>query len=281
MEAQPVGRAITPRRHVPGAIRQRPDRLLPLEPVGDLIAFEVVASGKPQELRLHVDHHLHDVRTESVRLILERRREQRHQAEPDRAGAIDCEHVARLRGGCHLAGLQREFVLLPGRRQSADGLRRVDRPAVVALDRDCDRSGESGRRLGVEGRAVARVGFDRNAPIALVGDTCRVTGRGLRDVQPQTRADGRVERFLRIERHRRGRTVGLDERPMRGCSRIVEERAVANELSVETAIVGVVDLLGHQPVEERTDLTRWRCCVDRYGGTRGAGCGQTEHEHER
>ena len=91
VEAQAVGRAIAPRRHVPGAIRQRADRLLPLEPVGDLIALEVVAAGKTQELRLHVDHHLHDVRTESVRLILERRREQRHQAEPDGAGAIDCQ----------------------------------------------------------------------------------------------------------------------------------------------------------------------------------------------
>ena len=105
VEAEPVGRAITPRRHVAGAFWQRPNRLLPLEPVGDLIPLEVVASGETQELRLHVDHHLHDVRTESVRLILERRREQRHQAEPDRAGTIDGQDVACLRGGCHLVGL--------------------------------------------------------------------------------------------------------------------------------------------------------------------------------
>ena len=55
---------------------------------------------------------------------------------------------------------------------------------------------------------------------------------------------------------------------MRRCGSIVEERAVADEFSVEAAIVSVVDLLGHQPVEERADLARRRCCVDRYGGPR-------------
>ena len=271
VEAKAVGRAIPPRRHVSRAIRERPNRLLPFEPIGDLIPLEVVASGETQELRLHVDHHLHDVRTEAVRLILERRREQRHQTEPDRAGAIDRQDVACLRGGRHLVGLQRQFVPLPGRRQPGDGLRRVDRPAVVALDRDRDWCGESGRGLGVERRTVARVGLNWNAPIALVGDAGHVTGRGLGHVQPQTRPDGRVERLLWIERHRRGRTVGLDERPMRGCGSIVEERAVADEFSVQAAIVRMVDLLRHQPVEERADLARRRCGVDRdaWGPRRG------------
>ena len=47
---------------------------------------------------------------EAVRLILERRREQRHQAEPDRAGPIHVERrSAPWRSACTLAGLQRQL----------------------------------------------------------------------------------------------------------------------------------------------------------------------------
>ena len=67
VQAEAVGRAIAPRRHVAGALRKRPERLLPIEAVGDLIALEIVAAGEPQELRLHVDEHLQQVGPEAVR----------------------------------------------------------------------------------------------------------------------------------------------------------------------------------------------------------------------
>src|SRR4029079_281363 len=100
----------------------------------------------------------------------------------------------------------------------------VERVPVISRNRDGEGSAESWRRLGVEGPSIASIGLDWNAPIALVGDAGRVTGRRLRDVAPETRRDRRVQWFLRIERDRRRRSVGLDERPMCWCRRSVEER---------------------------------------------------------
>ena len=48
--------------------------------------------------------------------------------------------------------------------------------------------------------------------------------------------------------------VALDQGPMRGAVGVVMEDAVLNQLAVKAAIVGVIDLLGHQSVEGWADL---------------------------
>ena len=164
METQTVRRAVTPRPDVARPFRERPERLLPLEPIGDLVPLEEVASREAQELRLHVDHHLHDVGPEAVRLILEGWREQRDQAEPDRAGPIHGEHVPRRGRWRDAAGLKRHFVLLPRPAHARDGSRGVDRLPVVALNRDGNRAAESGSRLRVERGAGSACSASRECP---------------------------------------------------------------------------------------------------------------------
>ena len=140
----------------------------------DLIAFEIVAAGEPQELRPHVDEHLQQVGAEAVGLVPEGRRKQRDQAEPDRSGTIDGQDEARLCGRRERwrssASLRYCFHVCVRPEHPSGGVRRL---AVFALDRDGDRSGEARRRLREERRAIAGVRPDRNAPVALVGDAGR------------------------------------------------------------------------------------------------------------
>ena len=281
VQAQAVRRAIRPGRHVSRPLLQWSQRLLPVESVGDLIALEVIAARKAQELRLHVHEHLHEVGPEAVRLILERRRKQGDKTEPHRARPIHGEDEAGLGGRCDVAGLQRQFVLLPGLRQTGDIRGRVDRPALVTLDRERDRSTESLRRPGVKGGAIPGVGFDRNAPIARVGDAGDVSDRRLGHVKTQARADCLVEGHAPIERDRRCASFSLDDRPVRGRGRIVQKRAVLDELRVQASVVGVVDLFGHQAVEERTDFSRRRVRVDRNRWPRGMGRRHAEDNQQR
>src|SRR4051812_49049585 len=97
MQAESVGRSITPRSHRPRALGERAQRLLPLEAIRDLISLEVVAPGEAQELRLHVHQHLHEIGAKAVRLVLEGWWKQRNEAQPDLARAIDSEGVSRAR----------------------------------------------------------------------------------------------------------------------------------------------------------------------------------------
>src|SRR6185436_16030984 len=159
----------------------------------------------------------------------------------------------------------------------------VRRLAVVALNRGGDRSAEPWRGLRVEGGAVARVGPDRDAPEALVGDTGGVAARRLGHLDAQAGGDGGVERLILVERDRRNRAIALDRRPVRGRRRVVEERAIPYQLGIQAAVVGVVDLLRHQAIQQGTDLARRRGGVDRDRRRRGARNSRSEnqHEHER
>ena len=86
-QAEPVGRPVAPAAHVPRPLVGRADHLLPVEPVGEPAALEVVAAGEADELRPQLGHQLHQVRPQAVRRVLIRRREQRDEAERDAARA--------------------------------------------------------------------------------------------------------------------------------------------------------------------------------------------------
>ena len=84
-QAHAVGRAIAPRALMAGPLVNRADRLFPVEPLGDRVAFQVVAAGHPQEGGLHVAHLLHQIDAVAVRAVVEGRRHQRDLGQPDRA----------------------------------------------------------------------------------------------------------------------------------------------------------------------------------------------------
>ena len=92
--------------------------------------------------------------------------------------------------------------------------------------------------------------------------------------------DHRVERLRPVERDRRGRAVALDADQCTGDARVVEKRAVSHQLGIQPAVIGVVDLFRHQPVEERADLARRRGRVDRNRRTRGSGGRHRQDEQE-
>src|SRR6185295_3427364 len=152
---------------------------------------------------------------------------------------------------------------------------------VVALNRGGDRSGEPWRGLRVEGGAVARVGPDRDAPEALVGDTGGVAARRPGHLDAQAGGDGGVERLILVERDRRNRAIALDRRPVRGRRRVVEQRAIPYQLGIQAAVVGVVDLLRHHAIQQGTDLARHRGGVDRDRRRRGARIRRGKRQRQR
>ena len=89
-QTEAVGGPITPRAAVAGTLRDVADGFLPVETFVDAIAFEIIAAGEAQELRLHVREQLHDVRASAVRAIVVSRRKERNVLEPDRAGLARC-----------------------------------------------------------------------------------------------------------------------------------------------------------------------------------------------
>ena len=90
-QSHAIGRLIVPGAAVRGPVDQRPNRILPVESLVDLIAFKIIATRQPQKLRMHSRHHLHQVRTVSIFAILVGRREQRHQIDPHLARVSYCQ----------------------------------------------------------------------------------------------------------------------------------------------------------------------------------------------
>src|ERR1700756_4305321 len=62
------------------------DRLLPLEPLRDMVAFQVVASRQPQKLRMHGGQLLHQVGSQPVLAAEVGQREDRDQAQVEISG---------------------------------------------------------------------------------------------------------------------------------------------------------------------------------------------------
>ena len=127
-----IRRSVPPRAHVRRPLLERADRRLPVEAILEVGPFEVVATGKSQEARLHCRQQLHDVHTIAVRAVLVGRWKQRHEAEPDRAWLSRW----RSRNGLSIgrrqpAGLQRRGVLLPLRGDSRDVGSGPDRVSIV------------------------------------------------------------------------------------------------------------------------------------------------------
>src|ERR1035438_9309398 len=87
--------------------------------------------------------------------------------------------------------------------------------------------------------------------------------RRLRHRQPQARREFVVEGIGWVERDGCGGTVVIYDRPMNRRCCVIEKSAVLNQLGVKSAIVTVVDFLGHQPVENRADFSDGAVCIHR------------------
>lgn len=126
------------------AIFNRPERLLPRKAFAGSIAFEVIAIGEAQELRVHVRQQLHDVLAQAVVAVVPRRRKKRNEAEPNRSGLIERDGESCLSRGRDVAGLERHLKLLPLGGEACNFSRVINRVVIVVHDRNRQRTGETG-----------------------------------------------------------------------------------------------------------------------------------------
>ncbi len=182
----------------------------------------------------------------------------------------------RRRRGRHLAGLERQFKFFPDRGQAGDGSRGIDRLPVVAHHGHFERPGKVGPRPGQDGRVIPRLRLHRNPPIPAVGDAGGMRCVRLGDRQPQTHRELVIKGIGGVERQDHGRIRVADGGPMRRCGWVIEKGAVLNQLGIQPAVVGMIDLLGHQTVEERTHLAGGMGGVNGEGGVSGETAGSGE-----
>ena len=88
-QAHAVRRAIAPGAHVRGTVDPGADGLLPVEAVGDVVAFKIIAAGQAQEFGLHGGQQIHKVDAIAVGPVVIGGREERDEIEPDRCRLCD------------------------------------------------------------------------------------------------------------------------------------------------------------------------------------------------
>ncbi len=160
--------------------------------------------------------------------------------------------IGRRGGRRCCAGLQSKRILLPlacdcGDSCGGDGL-----AAVITHEVYCDGANVA-RTFGIERAFVFGVGLDGHAPVTDVQHPCLILVVGFVHIEAQagfqcfTGAGG----FIGFD-FRRG-IATLDEVPVIDAAPITAKGAIAYHFGVEPAIVGVVDLFGHQAVESLAD----------------------------
>jgi hypothetical protein len=109
-----------------------------------------------------------------------------------------------------------------------------------------------------------------------------LTVSGVRGVEPQTgRQGGGGDRIALVECDR-GTTAGvLHHRPVDRRFVVVLEDAVTHQFRIQTAVIGVVDFLGHQAVQGRADRHAWLGQVDRDDGLRRRQWGDQEGQRKQ
>ena len=72
-----------------------------------------------------------------------------------------------------------------------------------------------------------------------------------------------------VDRHLALGISQLDQIPVVDAAPIVGHHAIAHHLGVDAAVVGEVDLLGHQPIQRGADLGRGMIHLEVEGGRLG------------
>ena len=236
------------------AIDERADGLLPVVPIRERHAFEIVAAGQAQELRVHGGHALHQVGAVAVGAIVEGWRQERDQLQPHRAGMADGELEMVGDGGRNCAGGEFVFVTLPRPGLYGDLGLSLNCSGGVVDHVHCERAGVGILDAGVERAGVGRVGTKSIAPVAGVGRASlhclwmlSVTVSFMLKWQGLAGPGGFIERAVATA------VAVAHEVPRWLALPVGVEGAVLNHLGVEAAVVGVIDLLGHQAVERGAD----------------------------
>ena len=173
----------------------------------------------------------------------------------------------------HRAGFQRKLVLLPFTGDCRNRrLSQYDARAVAHQASD-QRPGQPAIALRIERTLISLVAAHRHAPIAGVRDPGLIACVGRLDVDLQAARNRGTGAGVLVQFHGCQRMALLNKHPPMGAIGVIHERAVANQLRIQAAVVGVINLLGHQAIESwahlgdrllRIDLERSRllghCC---------------------
>src|SRR4051812_28211365 len=175
-------------------------------------------------------------------------REERYQLDPKSAGVGRGDgEVVRSRG-LNRARFQGEGVLLPFGVHAADrgGCERLSR--VIAYETDGDWSERGRIGFGVKGSVVSGVGMEVISPPAGIENSGRALRVRLGDLDFLTGSQSGAGAAGWIMNHFRDRVSALIEVPVVNAAPVADEGAVADHLSVEPSVIGVVDFFGHEAV---------------------------------
>ena len=220
-----VGGPIAPTALMSGSLFHRAQRALPPVALAETVALQIVAPGEAQELGVHVAQHIHEVG--AVEVALHRHLLPAHGRERDvtqaTAAGIDVveEEFGVLRGLHRRGGVQREVIpsVAPGLHQVLGKHAPVFRGAQPHAD--------DGVAPGLHLAAIDGGGAHGDAPVAGVGPG----GRGV------------------VPRPVAGAVVVLGPAAATSVGTRLAHLRVADELTVESALVAVVDFFGHKAVE--------------------------------
>ena len=151
-------------------------------------------------------------------------------------------------GGC----FERGGVLLPLTGNARDRFLHKDLACVVVQQPEVDRRAGLGS-LSIKGSLIGGAGPQRNAPIALVLHARRALRVRGGHLKLEAVRDGRAGTGL-VDGQVGTGGAALEEAPIRGTGKPGRDNAIAQQLPVQAAVVGEVDLLRHQAVERRARL---------------------------
>jgi len=253
-ETHAVGGLITPRAGVRGTVDERAKGLLPLEALVDVVAFKVVAAGEAKEGGVHGSELLHEVDAVAVGGVVVGWGEEGDEREPGGTGVVEENFEMVCGRQDERTGLEVEVVLVPVGGEGRDGGGGVDGSGVVVDETDGDGPDSVAVGFGVEGAMVGGVWMERHAPVAVVEKAGGGVGAGCVDGELEAACEGGAGPSGLV-----GSDVGvcvavLEEGPVADAAPIGQEGAIVDEFGVEAAVVGVVDLFGHEAIEGGADL---------------------------
>ncbi len=264
---------------------QRADCVLPVIGGWNRATFYHAATGKPDKAGLQIGDHLRNVRAQSIRTVFESsRRKKRNHVKPDGALRTSGQDQAGVSIAFH-AGEGGIVLLPPGSHAGkADGF--AEDVAAVIFKRRCQRPVKSIRAPCPERKLELFTGHDPDTPEAMVGNAQPPWRRGV-NFQPARTRRFRRERITQVQVHGTLCATFLDERPewqaVGEISETVKSRvisiftrrihpaaiminvtfrrlgvfkpAILNQLCVESAIHGVIEVLQKNSVHPRVE--RW------------------------
>ena len=130
-QSESVGRSVSPRTVMSRTFIRVAYGTFPVEPVTEIVTFDIVAAWKTQKLRIHVFHHRHQILTQTVLSVVECLREQCYTREPIFAILISCDTESGIFGSGSVSGeVHGECIFCPGITQPSNLLTGINCFAV-------------------------------------------------------------------------------------------------------------------------------------------------------